>query len=100
VVALAAPHLGPRVTDIVALASPGMRAARVKGLHTTARVWTAAAPGDWIRYVPGIRLAGVGHGPVPSDARELPVTGVEGHDGYLVNGSATLEALATLALQN
>jgi pimeloyl-ACP methyl ester carboxylesterase len=100
VVALAAPHLGPRVTDIVALASPGMGASRVKGLHTTATVWTATAPGDWIRYVPGIRLAGLGHGPVPFDARELPVDGVDGHDGYLVSGSATLDALAELALRN
>jgi pimeloyl-ACP methyl ester carboxylesterase len=100
VVALAASHLGPRVTDIVALASPGMRASRVKGLGTAARVWVATAPGDWIRHVPGVRVAGLGHGPVPADARELPVTGVDGHDGYLVSGSATLEALAKLALQN
>jgi len=100
VVALAAPHLGSRVTDLVALASPGMGASRVNGLHTQARVWTATAPQDWIRNVPHIRLAGLGHGAVPSDARTLPVDGVHGHDGYLVPGAATLEALARLAFEN
>jgi pimeloyl-ACP methyl ester carboxylesterase len=100
VVALAAPDLGRRVTDIVALASPGMGASRVSGLHTSARVWTATAETDWIRWVPGIRLAGLGHGPVPSDARHLPSTGVEGHDGYLVPGSTTLDALVGLSLAN
>jgi pimeloyl-ACP methyl ester carboxylesterase len=100
VVALATPHLGPRVTDIVALASPGMGASRVSGLHTHARVWTALAEGDWIHRVPRLRVAGLGHGAVPADARVLPADGVIRHDGYLVPGSSTLEALARLALQN
>jgi pimeloyl-ACP methyl ester carboxylesterase len=100
VVGLAAAHLGPRVSDIVALASPGMGASRVSGLHTRARVWTALAASDWIRRVPRLRLAGLGHGAVPADAHELPADGVVGHDGYLVPGSATLKALARLALQN
>jgi pimeloyl-ACP methyl ester carboxylesterase len=100
VVALAAPYLGSRVSDIVALASPGMGASRVSGLHTHARVWTALAANDWIRRVPHLRLAGLGHGAVPADAHKLPADGVVGHDGYLVPGSATLEALARLALQN
>lgn len=100
VASLAAPDLGPRVTDIVALASPGMGASRVSGLHTHARVWTALAQDDWIRRVPGIRLAGFGHGPVPADAGVLPTAGVHGHDGYLIPGSATLDALARLALRN
>jgi pimeloyl-ACP methyl ester carboxylesterase len=100
VAALATPELPSRVTDLVALASPGMGASRVRGLHTHARVWTATAPTDWIRRIPGIRLIGLGHGPVPTDAQHLPVDGVYGHDGYLVPGSATLKAIADLALQN
>jgi len=96
VIGRAAASLGPNVTDLVALASPGMG----DDLHTTARLWAARADADWIGWVPGIRVAGLGHGADPTGdaygARQLPSEGVQGHDGYLVAGSATLAAIADL----
>jgi hypothetical protein len=100
VAGLAAPRL-PRVADVVALGAPGMGADTAAGLGG-ARVWSALAPDDWIRRVPQLRLLRLGHGRRPSTpafgARELPVAGVSGHDGYLSPGSATLDAVAALVL--
>jgi alpha/beta hydrolase family protein len=96
VVGLAAPRL-PEVTDLVALGAPGMGADRAADLGG-ARVWAALAPGDWIRRVPQIRVLHLGLGRRPAapafGARRLPTAGVDGHDGYLSAGSATLDALA------
>ncbi|GGM61346.1 alpha/beta fold hydrolase [Dactylosporangium sucinum] len=101
VVGLAAPRLDRRVTDLVALGSPGMGADRAADLHTTARVWAGSAASDWTRRLPGLRILGAGHGTHPADpafgALALPVDGVEGHDGYFVTGTPTLGALAGLA---
>ncbi|GIH06623.1 hypothetical protein Rhe02_46900 [Rhizocola hellebori] len=96
VMALAAPAFGPRVTDLVALASPGLSARATTDLSPHARLWTATAPTDWIGHVPHLRIGNIGHGPIPADALELPTNGVDGHDGYLTPGSATLTALADL----
>ena len=63
---LAAPHLP--VTDIAVYGSPGMDAASAASLHTTARVWAGREAGDWIRYVPHVRLLGVGFGADPDVA--------------------------------
>ncbi|WP_236718058.1 alpha/beta hydrolase [Actinoplanes sp. TFC3] len=83
--------------DIVALGAPGMGVDRVADLGG-ARVWTAFAAGDWIRRVPQVRVAGLGHGRRPSDSRfgaiALPAEGVDGHDGCSSDGSATLPAVA------
>jgi hypothetical protein len=88
------------VTDVVALASPGMGVSCAADLGG-ARVWAARAEADWIRYVPGVRVFGLGHSTDPADpdfgARILPSQGVAGHDFYLVAGSPTLRALADLA---
>ncbi|MEV0565150.1 alpha/beta hydrolase [Dactylosporangium sp. NPDC050588] len=105
VIGLAAARLdagtGGRVTDIVALGSPGMGVDRAADLRTTARVWAGTAPGDWTRRLPGLRILGAGHGTHPTDpafgATPLPVDGVTGHDGYFVPGTASLDALAALA---
>jgi alpha/beta hydrolase family protein len=100
VVGLAAPHL-PEVHDLVALGGVGMGAGRASDLGG-ARVWSALAPGDWIRRVPQLRLLDLGHGRRPSSpgfgATPLPTDGVAGHDYYLVPGSATLEAVAEIVL--
>jgi hypothetical protein len=100
VVGLAAPHL-PEVGDLVVLGAPGMGAARAADLGG-ARVWAALAPADWIRRIPPVRLLDLGHGRRPSapafGARPLPTAGVSGHDGYLVTGSATLDAVAEVVL--
>jgi hypothetical protein len=102
VLGLAAPHLDPRVGDLVALAGSGMGVDRAADLRTGARVWAAEASRDWIRRVPGLRVGGLGHGTRPGDpafgARPLPVAGVDGHDGYLVPGSPTLHAVALIVL--
>jgi pimeloyl-ACP methyl ester carboxylesterase len=98
VIGFAAATLPPQVTDLVALGAPGMGANRAADLHTTARVWAAESPHDWIRFVPGIRLFHLGLGTHPADpdfgARLLPVAGVDGHPDYLTDGSATLTAVA------
>ena len=60
---LAAPHLP--VTDIAVFGSPGMDAASVRQLDTSARVWAGRASGDWIRYVPHVQLLGLGFGAGP-----------------------------------
>ncbi|MCW2643376.1 MAG: hypothetical protein JWP76_5682 [Dactylosporangium sp.] len=102
VAGLAAPSLGRRVQDIVALGSPGMGVERVAELRTTARVWAGSTLSDWTRDVPGIRLFGAGHGTLPFDAafgaRRLPVGNVVEHDGYFVPGSDSLGAVARIVL--
>ncbi|MGA5300496.1 alpha/beta hydrolase [Nucisporomicrobium flavum] len=91
----------PRVADVVALGAPGMGAAHATELGG-ARVWAALAPADWMRRVPQLRLGHLGHGRRPSapefGAIPLPTAGVDGHDGYLCPGSATLTAVAGVVL--
>jgi pimeloyl-ACP methyl ester carboxylesterase len=102
VVGLAAADLDSRVTDLVALGAPGMGVRRAADLRTTARVWAAEAPTDWIHRVPGVHMLSLGHGTRPGTrgfgAHMLPTAGVSGHDGYLAPGSATLHAIAVVAL--
>lgn len=102
VAGLAAAGLDRRVSDIVALGSPGMGVGRAADLHTAARVWAGTAPQDWTRRIPDVRILGAGHGAHPYDssfgAEPLPVGGVEGHDGYFVPGTESLRALAAIAL--
>ena len=96
---LAAPNLP--VTDIAVYGSPGMDAATVAALHTTARVWAGREAGDWIRYVPHDRLLGVGFGtdPVsPSFGARRFGCGGAGHSSYLQPGSESLRNLAYIAL--
>ncbi|WBB67474.1 alpha/beta hydrolase [Micromonospora sp. WMMD812] len=101
VVGLAAAGAPAQVTDVVTLGGVGVGVDRAAALGGR-RVWAAEAPDDWIRRVPPVRLPGLGHGRRPADpafgARTLPVDGVHGHDGYLVPGSATLTALASVVL--
>jgi hypothetical protein len=96
---LAAPQLP--VTDIAAYGSPGMDAASVTSLHTTARVWAGREAGDWIRHVPHIRLLGLGFGTDPMSpsfgARRFGC-GRDGHSSYLQPGSVSLRNLAYIAL--
>ncbi|MFW3173077.1 alpha/beta hydrolase, partial [Geodermatophilus sp. CPCC 206100] len=99
VAALAAPDLA--ADDLVLLGSPGARAGSVADLGTPARVWAARAPGDWIAWVPGVRVGDLGHGADPAapgfGARPLPVGGASGHDGYFRPGSAALAGLVDVA---
>ena len=96
---LAAPQLP--VTDIAVFGSPGMDAASVRSLHTTARVWAGRDAGDWIRDVPHVRLLGIGFGADPTapsfGARRFGCDD-DGHSGYLQPGSVSLRNLAYIAL--
>ncbi len=89
------------VTDIAVYGSPGMDAATVASLHTTARVWAGREAGDWIRYVPHDRVLGVGFGTDPMSpsfgARRFGC-GSAGHSSYLQPGSESLRNLAYIAL--
>jgi hypothetical protein len=71
-------------------------------LHTSARVWAGQSGRDWIRYVPGLRLFGFGHGRKPVDpafgARIFPTADVGDHDHYLAPGTDSLDALARIAI--
>lgn len=100
VVALAATHAPAQVTDVVSLGGVGAGVRRADDLRDGLRFWAAEAPSDWIRRVPPVRLAGLGHGRRPGDpafgARPLPVDGVSGHDDYLATGTATLIAVAAV----
>ena len=96
---LAAPHLP--VTDIAVFGSPGMDASSVASLHTRARVWAGRERGDSIRFVPHIRLFGLGFGADPmSDGFGARVfaTGDSGHSGYLDPGTVSLRNLTWIAL--
>ncbi|HEX6468973.1 MAG TPA: alpha/beta hydrolase [Streptosporangiaceae bacterium] len=91
-----------RVTDVVALASPGMDADSVAGLHTRARVWAARVPGDPIAYTPHLRLGRYGHGADPVaagfGALVFRTGSAHGHGGYYAPGSESLVNIARIAL--
>jgi Alpha/beta hydrolase len=98
---LAAPHLP--VTDIAVFGSPGMDASSVASLHTQARVWAGRESGDSIKYVPNIRLFGLGFGADPMSpgfGARVFATGDSGHSGYLDPGSTSLRNLTYIALGN
>ena len=96
---LAAPHLP--VTDIAVFGSPGMDASSVASLDTKARVWAGREADDAIKYVPNIRLFGLGFGADPMSpgfGARIFATGDSGHSGYLDPGSVSLRNLAYIAL--
>src|SRR6266566_5180056 len=96
---LAAPHLP--VTDIAVFGSPGMDASSVASLDTKARVWAGREADDAIKYVPNIRLLGLGFGADPMSpgfGARIFATGDSGHSGYLDPGSVSLRNLAYIAL--
>ncbi|GIJ54416.1 alpha/beta hydrolase [Virgisporangium aurantiacum] len=102
VIGVAAPHLPPTVTDIVAVGSPGMGVDHVTRLGTTARVWAALSRHDVMRFVPGVRFLGLGHGRQPADpafgATVVAARDVVDHDHYLAAGVDSQATLARIAL--
>ncbi|SFB04894.1 Alpha/beta hydrolase [Amycolatopsis marina] len=100
VVGLAASRLPWQVTDIAVFGSPGMGVDSVRELGTTARVWAGQSGGDWIRWVPGVRLFGIGHGTKPTDpdfgACTFGTVDVPDHDHYLSPGTDSLANLARI----
>ncbi|WIM99871.1 alpha/beta hydrolase [Actinoplanes oblitus] len=101
VIGLAASRLPARVTDIAVFGSPGMGVDNVAELGTAARVWAGQSAGDWVRWVPGLRWFGIGHGTKPADpafgARPFDTADVGDHDHYLAPGTDSLAALARIA---
>ncbi|MFD9704776.1 alpha/beta hydrolase [Lentzea sp. NPDC059081] len=98
VVGLAAHDLD--VADIVFTGSPGVRAGSVAELGTSAKVWAMRSSGDWMRFVPHVRLFDLGHGTDPtSDGFGATVLRFEGgkHDTYYEPGTETLRALVRIA---
>ncbi|WP_426363686.1 alpha/beta hydrolase [Streptomyces sp. E-08] len=90
-----------KVKDLVVFGSPGMRAENVSDLGTSARVWAAKDPTDWIDRVPNVEFAGLGHGADPTDpafgARRIPAGDADGHGGYFAPGTSSLRAFAAIA---
>ncbi|MFF2845957.1 alpha/beta hydrolase [Streptomyces sp. NPDC058001] len=88
-------------SDLVVLASPGMRADTVADLHTAARVWAAKDDSDWISKVPNVELFGLGHGADPTTpefgARLVPAKNARGHSGYFAPGTDSLRTFADIA---
>ncbi|MEU6166423.1 alpha/beta hydrolase [Streptomyces tanashiensis] len=90
-----------KAKDLVVFGSPGMRAENVSELGTSARVWAAKDPTDWIDRVPNVEFAGLGHGADPTDpafgARRIPAGDAAGHGGYFAPGTASLRVFAAIA---
>ncbi|MEX0171318.1 alpha/beta hydrolase [Streptomyces sp. LMG1-1-1.1] len=90
-----------KAKDLVVLGSPGMRAGNVAELGTSARVWAAKDPTDWIDRIPNVEVAGLGHGTDPTDpdfgARRIPADDAVGHGGYFAAGTGSLRAFAAIA---
>lgn len=88
------------VADLVVFGSPGMGVSSVTALDTSARVWAGRSSGDWIRFVPSTRVAGLGFGTDPVSpefgARPFPA-GEGGHGDYLLPGGEALRSLALIA---
>lgn len=89
------------MTDLAVFGSPGMGVADVAALGTTARVWAGQSTRDWTRWIPGVRVFGLGHGTKPTDphfgARLFATTDVIDHDHYLAPGTDSLAALSRIA---
>ncbi|MFC7931768.1 alpha/beta hydrolase [Streptomyces cinereoruber] len=90
-----------KAKDLVVFGSPGMRAGNVADLGTSARVWAAKDPTDWIDRVPNVSFAGLGHGADPTEpsfgARRIPAEDATGHGGYFAAGTSSLRAFAAIA---
>lgn len=89
------------LADLALYGSPGVGVRTVDELATSARVWSGRADGDWIRFVPFARVAGVGFGPDPAapgfGARSFPA-GDGAHGDYHLRGGEALRSLALIAL--
>lgn len=102
VIGRAAKHLPVQVTDLVAFGSPGMGVDTVAELGTTARVWAALSDRDTMRFVPGLKIFGLGHGRQPADpafgATVFPTRDVVDHDHYLAPGTDSLTSLTLISV--
>jgi alpha/beta hydrolase family protein len=89
------------VAELAFYGSPGVGASTVDDLDTSARVWAGRAAEDWIRFVPSVRLAGIGFGTdpmAPEFGANVFAAGDGGHGDYHLRGSESLHNLALIAL--
>ncbi|MEY9871254.1 hypothetical protein ABH931_000719 [Streptacidiphilus sp. MAP12-33] len=96
-------HATGEVTDMVVLGSPGMDIDNAAALGSGVRLWaTERNATDWIGNVPYLEFAGLGHGQDPTSAgfgsHLVASTGAAGHNGYFVEGTASLRNFADIAL--
>ncbi|MEV6928298.1 alpha/beta hydrolase [Dactylosporangium sp. NPDC051485] len=102
VIGLAAHRLPRQVTDIAVFGSPGMGVGDVSQLGTSARVWAGMSRHDVMRWVPGLRLFGLGHSTQPTDpdfgATVFSTDGVADHDHYLAPGTDAQAELTSIAM--
>jgi hypothetical protein len=92
---------GLAVDDIALYGSPGVPAGSVAALRTPARVWAGRAAGDWMAYVPHVRVLRLGFGTDPVSPRfgaRVFAAGSGAHGDYLRPGSVSLRNLALIAL--
>lgn len=93
---------GLPLAELALYGSPGTTFSSAKALHTRATVWAGRKSGDWVALVPHVRLFGrVGMGTDPTSkafgARVFRAGGGT-HSQYFKPGSASLDALALIAL--
>ncbi|MFJ5142536.1 alpha/beta hydrolase [Streptomyces sp. NPDC088707] len=90
-----------KAKDLVVFGSPGMRAGNVDELGTSARVWAAKDPTDWIDRIPNVEVGDLGHGADPTEpafgARRIAADDAAGHGGYFAPGTSSLRAFAAIA---
>ncbi|RAY15698.1 hypothetical protein DPM19_07905 [Actinomadura craniellae] len=92
---------GLPVDDVALYGSPGTTARSAAGLRTPARVWAGRSSGDWMAYIPHIRVFGAGFGadPVsPAFGARIFAAGSGTHADYLRPGTRSLRNLALIAL--
>lgn len=94
--------MGGKVSDLVALASPGMDVGSVADLGTKARVWAARTEDDPIGLTPHLRVGGYGHesDPVTPDfgAKVFGTGSAHGHGDYYLPGTESLTNVARIIL--
>ncbi|GAA2414122.1 alpha/beta hydrolase family protein [Actinomadura vinacea] len=100
----AAPELARRrlpVDEVALYGSPGVAAPTAAAMKSRARVWAGRSSGDWTRFVPKVRIAGIGlgHDPVAPSFGALRFDAGSGpHSAYLRPGSRSLGNLTLIAL--
>ncbi|WP_017586347.1 alpha/beta hydrolase [Nocardiopsis ganjiahuensis] len=91
-----------RVSDCVALGSPGMGTRTRQELGFEGNLWAALGPSDWIRFFPRGHVGEVGHGPSPMrrgyGARVFETGDIPGHCSYYLQGSESVRNIARIAL--
>ncbi|GAA1118837.1 alpha/beta hydrolase [Nocardiopsis metallicus] len=91
-----------RVSDCVALGSPGMGVRSRQELGFSGNLWAALGPSDWIRFFPRGHVGEIGHGPSPMrsgyGARVFETGDIRGHCSYYRQGSESVRNIARIAL--